>query len=70
MIIECAFCGEVIAELQGYSYIKFSGGEEYEYEGEYEEGSGECEECGKPYCQDCGADGLCHECRELQELEE
>ena len=69
-IFECDFCGEEV--FNGDEILIDKGGELHScgYTGEYEEGAGECEECGKLYCMDCGADGLCHECRELQEVEE
>ena len=67
MIIECGFCDETI--FQGEDVLIDKGCELHScgYDGEFEEGSGECKECGKMYCMDCGKDGLCSICQEEEE---
>jgi hypothetical protein len=64
-IRHCERCREVI--FNG----RVSNDDYMEIDGEYEYGAGRCKKCGRELCWDCGdiTDGLCEECRELEEEE-
>lgn len=71
MTIICDVCGSAIAIAKTMFYTDDSGEERDDgREGDYIEGSGSCEICGRELCANCGdfIDGVCKECRE-EELE-
>ena len=63
--IYCEDCRDVIFN----GYISDDG--YAEICGEYEDGAGECSECGREQCYGCGfEDGLCRDCQEREEEED
>jgi len=55
-IIRCAVCGRVVFR----GLIDYGQNEVF---GEYIRGAGECRECRRSYCRECGYDGdLCDGC--------
>ncbi|MDR0475097.1 MAG: hypothetical protein LBH43_15660 [Treponema sp.] len=64
----CAICGEAVfaGRYVNYECPPGSGYTKQDITGEFEAGSGQCEECGKLFCAECNelANNLCPECYE------
>jgi hypothetical protein len=70
-IRRCEVCREIILEGTELYRRDRRSGELVDdgYDGEYDEGAGECEVCGRELCACCGGivDGVCRKCREKEE---
>jgi len=62
----CAECNEVIFRGIEIKYPLPFGDYETDIDGDYLEGCGRCEGCGKELCESCGdiQDDLCESCRD------
>jgi hypothetical protein len=66
-VICCEICGETILEGEQLYYNNGVEDKDDGIDGEFFDGCGECEVCGRQLCADCGdfdRDGVCACCRE------